>query len=224
MRLWPITEDVQKCMLPVGGKPMLEWWLDAVFESECFDRVYVNLHYKAADVNKWLSLYCDKNKKNVYRIDESIRLLGTAGTLFYHAEIGQSYMTAYTDMFSKAILIGGRLPRLASEWERHGGRFDAGLVPFDPPDDNSTGRIEADKDGKVIGFEEKPKHSRRLPAWSGVMFGKAESLELLNSGDKDIARDFLPKLVRKSVMLSKIDGYDIGRGQGAYESIKSSIS
>lgn len=221
MRLRPLTNDAQKCLLPVGGKPMLEWWLDAAFRSECFDRVYVNLHYAHLKVGEWLDNYCLKNHRKVLRIDESRHILGTAGTLFYHSEIGESYMTAYTDTFSKDILINGRLTRLATEWIRRSSGFMAGLVPFDPPPDNSTGRIEPDETGSVVvGFQEKPRRTSKLPAWSGVMFGSKESLEELRSSDFDIAKDFLPRLAGRMVLLSKIDAYDIGRGLTSYEAIR----
>lgn len=221
MRLRPLTEDIQKCMLPVGGKPMLEWWLDAAFRSECFDRVYVNLHHMHAKVDSWLNVYCSKKKRKVNRIDESSGLLGTAGTLFYHAEINEPYMTAYTDTFSRSMLLGGALPHLAAEWEQRGSGFAAGLVPFDPPDDNSTGRIETDETGTVVvGFAEKPSGTSKLMAWSGVMFGSKDSLDEIEGDDKDIARDFLPKLAGRMIMLGKVDAHDIGRGSQAYESIR----
>jgi mannose-1-phosphate guanylyltransferase len=28
-RLWPITETIPKCMVPIGGRPLLDIWRDS---------------------------------------------------------------------------------------------------------------------------------------------------------------------------------------------------
>ena len=53
-RLSPVTDDIPKCLLKIGGKPMLAWWLDSIFASGCFDKVFVNLHHLSDRVEMWL--------------------------------------------------------------------------------------------------------------------------------------------------------------------------
>ena len=43
-RLRPITDTIPKCMVPIGGQPMLDIWLDA-FDRAGVDEVLVNLHH-----------------------------------------------------------------------------------------------------------------------------------------------------------------------------------
>jgi len=43
-RLRPITDHTPKCLLPIGGTPLLDLWLDALHRAEV-DEVLVNLHY-----------------------------------------------------------------------------------------------------------------------------------------------------------------------------------
>ena len=43
-RLRPITNTIPKCMVPIGGQPMLDIWLDA-FDRAGVDEVLVNLHH-----------------------------------------------------------------------------------------------------------------------------------------------------------------------------------
>jgi NDP-sugar pyrophosphorylase family protein len=43
-RLRPITDTTPKCMLAIGGQPLLDIWLDA-FGRAGFDEVLVNLHH-----------------------------------------------------------------------------------------------------------------------------------------------------------------------------------
>ena len=53
-RLKPITNDIQKCMLPINGKPLLQIWLDDLSKAGC-DAVIVNTHYKHEQVEAFLS-------------------------------------------------------------------------------------------------------------------------------------------------------------------------
>ena len=43
-RLRPITDAIPKCMLQIGGMPLLDIWLDA-FDRASVDEVLVNLHH-----------------------------------------------------------------------------------------------------------------------------------------------------------------------------------
>ncbi len=53
-RLRPLTDDRPKHLLPVGGRPMLDWILDSVREVEDVDAVHlVTNHRFAADFEEW---------------------------------------------------------------------------------------------------------------------------------------------------------------------------
>ena len=54
-RLRPITDTTPKCMVPVGGRPMLDIWLDA-FGQAGVDEVLVNLHYLPEVVHDHLAV------------------------------------------------------------------------------------------------------------------------------------------------------------------------
>ena len=45
-RLRPITDHQPKCLVEVGGRPILEWWLDKVETIQC-EKAIVNTHYHA---------------------------------------------------------------------------------------------------------------------------------------------------------------------------------
>ena len=48
-RLYPLTETVAKPLLPVGGRPMLDWILDRIVEVPEIDAVHVVTNRKFAD-------------------------------------------------------------------------------------------------------------------------------------------------------------------------------
>ena len=43
-RLRPITDHTPKCLLPIGGTPLLDLWLDALHRAGV-DEVLINLHH-----------------------------------------------------------------------------------------------------------------------------------------------------------------------------------
>ena len=223
MRLRPLTDDFQKCLLPVRGKPMLEWWLDAAFDSEIFDRVHVNVHHMADHVEAWIRKYEAKKHRAIYIVNERSMLMGTAGTLYFHAEPGRDFMTAYTDTFSEDVLVNGGLMHLFEEWRAVREGVLAGIVPFKSPSDNSAGRIVTDGRRNVIGFKEKAPGGRGI-VWSGIMFANAAVVDLIGRDDKNLATDVLPRLCHKMVTVGFIDAYDIGRGIEQYEQFKNGHS
>ena len=42
-RLRPLTDTTPKCLVPVHGRPLLDYWLDLVFEGG-IDRALLNTH------------------------------------------------------------------------------------------------------------------------------------------------------------------------------------
>jgi glucose-1-phosphate thymidylyltransferase len=47
-RLRPLTDDVPKHLLPVGGRPMLDWVLDSVREVEDVDAIHLVTNHRFA--------------------------------------------------------------------------------------------------------------------------------------------------------------------------------
>lgn len=213
MRLRPLTNDLQKCMLPVGGKPILEWWLDACFDSECFDDVFVNIHHMAPQVKGWLTIYSESKHRRIGIIDETEALLGTAGTIMKHGDRTKDFMIAYTDTFSMHFFC--RLPRIMDDWQRLSRAVIAGLITFTPPGDNSTGNVTFDKDGVITSFMEKS--TNKGVAWAGMMIARRGFYNFMQRGDRDMAVDVLPRLVGKMMAIDHVEAYDIGRGVECYE-------
>ena len=76
-RLKPLTDEWPKCLMPIGSKPLLEYWLEALKELN-LSKTLVNLHYLAPIVIEFLS----REKFNGWAewiLEEE--LLGTAGTI-----------------------------------------------------------------------------------------------------------------------------------------------
>jgi glucose-1-phosphate thymidylyltransferase len=53
-RLQPLTNDLSKCLLPVGGKPMVDWILERIGDVEEIDEVHVVTNSRfARDFEHW---------------------------------------------------------------------------------------------------------------------------------------------------------------------------
>ena len=89
-RLRPITETTPKCLVEVGGEPLLGRWLKQLEDVGC-EAVLINTHYLAEQVELFLQAR-PPGPMRVHTIHEP-ELLGTAGTLlanhsFFQGSIG----------------------------------------------------------------------------------------------------------------------------------------
>lgn len=226
-RLRPITEHYPKCLLPVrGGSPILEHWICACLSAKTFDNIFINVHHCASTVEDWLTefraraarLYGKKAAYSVRTIDETAGLLGTAGTLFWHADTTEDFFLAYADTYSATVFHS--LKKMAKDWSDNPDNPLAGLITFNLPTDGSAGAIESDFMGTVKSFHEKGREG--LVGWAGMMFARKDFTSNILKTDKDLARDVFPRLCGRIRVLAHVEAYDIGRGVEKYEHIKSS--
>lgn len=153
VRLRPITEKYPKCLLRVAGSPILEHWLTAIIKTKEFDKIYVNVHHCAFQVEAWLKDYSKLIDFPIEIIDERSKLLGTAGTLFWHADPTEDFMVLYTDTYSNGFTK--KMKDVARFWKDNPDKPLAGLITFELPEDGSAGAIETDFMGNITGFSEK---------------------------------------------------------------------
>ena len=76
-RLRPLTDHTPKCLLPVGGVPLLELWLE-LCRLYAIDEVLINLYVHASSVGDYLIHHQHGVR---IRIMEEPQLLGSAGTV-----------------------------------------------------------------------------------------------------------------------------------------------
>jgi mannose-1-phosphate guanylyltransferase len=76
-RLGSLTTNNQKCLLPINGKPLLNYWIDFLCELN-INKIYINSHHCAQDLTDLININPYKKKISILHEPE---LLGTAGTL-----------------------------------------------------------------------------------------------------------------------------------------------
>src|ERR1700749_2685580 len=76
-RLRPLTNTTPKCLVPVHGRPLLDYWLDLVFEGGV-ERALLNTHWLPDQVQAHVA--ASRWRSRIDLVHES-NLLGTGGTV-----------------------------------------------------------------------------------------------------------------------------------------------
>ena len=150
-RLRPITDHQPKCLVEVGGRPILEWWLDKVETIQC-EKAIVNTHYHAEQVSQFLRSRTPQQMQIVERYEQ--KLLGTAGTLLANADFfeGSTGVLIHADNATNT--------ELSQLIEAHQSRPEHCLLTmltFETDTPQRCGIVEADSEGVVHSFHEKVK-------------------------------------------------------------------
>lgn len=161
-RLYPLTQNQPKPLLPVAGKPMIEYVLDNIAPIGGIDRVYVVTNNKfAGHFQKWADNYRATKAKLDFTIvndkstDDSNKL-GAIGDL--HLVITKEnvnddlIVVAGDNLFSVGLEGFGKVCR-----EKNApvvGLYDVGSLD----EVKKYNSISVDNEGKITFFEEKPKN------------------------------------------------------------------
>jgi len=189
-RLKPLTDSIPKCLVPINGKPLLEIWLE-LLEREGVTDVLVNTHYLSERVEEFI---CYRNNKiNVELFHEDV-LLGSGGTLLANKAFirnDKDFYFLYADNITNISLN-----KLLRFHRSNNSIFSTYVYETKIP--QQKGIFTADmKTGKVLGFEEKPKHpkSNLANAGIGILNNKIFNYLKDNKPFVDFGKDVMPELV-----------------------------
>src|SRR5579863_4066102 len=76
-RLRPVTDSVPKCLVPIQGRPLLDYWLELLLPAP-IERVLVNTYYLADQVRAYHA--ASPWRARVDLVHEAV-LFGTGGTV-----------------------------------------------------------------------------------------------------------------------------------------------
>lgn len=147
-RLQPLTYVLPKCLVPIHGRPLLDYWLECLLDHGV-DEVLINTHYLAPLVVGFIERSSWARCVTVVHED---RLLGTGGTILKNRAFfrDEAFFVAHADNLT---LFDVREFAI-----RHAGR-PAGtrltMMLFETDDPQSCGIVELDERGVVKAFHEK---------------------------------------------------------------------
>ena len=208
-RLRPVTLTTPKCLVDIGGKPLLQHWLDGLARTRIFDEVIVNTHYLAERVEEFLDR-CHLELKLTRSFEAE--LLGAGGTLLRHetALMGSDFLVAHADNFS---LIDW--PEFLSAHESRPAGCVGTMMTFRTDAPRSCGIVEVDTRGLVVQMHEKVENPPGNLANAAVFLFSPEVFdiirELKGTAVVDISRDMIPLLLGR-LLAFQTSGYhrDIG--------------
>ncbi len=205
-RLEGFTANCPKCLIKIGGKPLLEIWLEKLSRLGV-RKFLINTHYLAEEVEKYIleSRFCER-----IEIFYEKNILGTAGTL----NATQDFIDEDTFIVHADNYCEDNLNEFLDSHKSRPVRCSASLLTFITEDPQSCGIVKTDDEQVLIEFYEKDKCSRGNIA-SGALFlvTKKWKKELghLFPNSFDISRDLVPYMRDKLFChLTKENFIDIG--------------
>ncbi|MDF1882102.1 nucleotidyltransferase family protein [Sulfurimonas sp. MAG313] len=208
-RLRPITNHIPKCLVPINGKPLLQYWLENLSKVGV-EEFLINTSYLSEQVEEFVSSSIYKDKITLVHEDE---LLNTGGTLLKNREFfdDEEFMLIHADNlsicdFDKFILSHKNRPK----------DCDITMMLFKSKDPSSCGIVEL-VNNVVVGFHEKVDFPPSNLANAAVYICSEKILyflESLNKKDIDFSIDVLPKYMGKiNTFFNDIYHRDIGTVQ-----------
>ncbi len=206
-RLRPLTETVPKCLVPIHGRPLLDYWFDLLFEAG-IERALVNTHWLAPAVVSHV-----KSSRWASRLDlvHEAELLGTGGTIYANRAYfsGEAFLIAHADNlvdFSVSALLDAHANRAKGT--------DLTMLAFETDDPRSCGILECDERGRVTAFHEKVENPPGVLANGAVYVVEDAVVRFIAAKGKplvDLSTEVLPAFVGR-IQMWKTDGYhrDIG--------------
>lgn len=174
-RLYPLTLDRSKMLLEVGGRPMVDWVLDALRTVDGLEEIYVVTNAKfAPDFRAWapdgVTVLDDGTTSEEDR-------LGAIGDIVFGLEAMEQdddlIVIAGDNLFTAEI---GDFARLGRE------RRVPVLAVHDVGDPEAMSRYnttEVDGEGRITYFEEKPQRASSTLAGIALYFYPRETLPLI---------------------------------------------
>ncbi|MCA9312484.1 MAG: HAD-IIIA family hydrolase [Phycisphaerales bacterium] len=214
-RLRPLTDRTPKCLIPVAGRPIIDYWIRALADAGVRD-VLINTHHLPDQVRAWMAKVNDRIGMHIHEAYEP-ELLGSAGTLAHNGEFAadaDEVIIIYADNFSDVDL------RAMLDFHRaHDDPFT--MLLFHAPNPRACGIAELDRDQRIVSFIEKPEAPKSDLANAGVYIVDRDAWqEMVDAHAFDLGHDVLPKFVGRMRGYAGADYHlDVGTHE-AYERVQ----
>ena len=190
-RLRPFTSILPKCLMPINGVPLLEYWLASIYQLGIHD-VLVNVHYRSADVIDFLSR---PRFSNWVTYAEENHLLGTAGTIRANKDFlgDSSCFLVHADNWCCCDFQSF----LNYHQNHRPSNTSITMMTFTSDNPRSCGIVETDDNGLLIGFHEKVERPPGNKANAAVYLIEPEVVEWINENKNitDFSNEVIPSFI-----------------------------
>jgi len=192
-RLHPLTIDWPKCLMPIGKRPLLDYWLETLHALE-IDNVLVNLHHHSSIVKKFLSRKKFSGWVN-YVYEE--KLLGTAGTLLANKSFfdGAPILLIHADNWCQCNFKSF----LDYHLNKRPKNSLISMMTFETDVPESCGIVEVDEQNLVTNFFEKVPNPPSNLANAAIYILEPEVLGWLETNQEcvDFSTQVLPNFLNR---------------------------
>jgi histidinol-phosphate phosphatase family protein len=189
-RLRPLTDVIPKCLLSIGGRTLLDYWVECLVEAG-ISEARINNHAHAGRVRDHLHSVNSAGRLHLSEAYEP-ELLGSAGTVAANADLAEGadeIVIIYADNLSDIDLR----PLLAFH-RQHGDPLT--MVLFRAPNPRACGIAELDGEGRIVSFIEKPERPASDLANAGLYVVDAAAYREIAAMEAfDLGFDVLPRFV-----------------------------
>ena len=207
-RLKSLTKNWPKCLMPIGNRPLLEYWLETLFAADVRE-VLVNLHHHSEIVQELLQRPRFKNwVSSVYEE----KLLGTAGTMRANKKFFQDCTTllVHADNWCQCDFADF----LNYHRKHRPEHCSITMMTFESPTPETCGIVETDAEGVVFAFHEKSNNPPGNLANGAVYLLEPEVLKWIEEipDIRDFSTEALPHFMGS---IATWNNYGIHRDIGA---------
>jgi len=225
-RLWPLTREIAKPLLPVDDRVVLDYIIDRVLELDEIDRIIIstNLRFEN-DFRRWMKKYPDAPiELSVEPTRREEEKLGAVKALHILA----------SKLSSDCLIIAGdnlftfSLKPIVKRYRELKAPLIAIYDVGSPELAKNYGVIEVDSDMRITSFEEKPRDPKGSLVSTGIYAYPRETLLMISryfedGGGEDRLGDFIQWLYKQVPVYGYIvDGewWDIGTPETYYEVLR----
>jgi mannose-1-phosphate guanylyltransferase len=148
IRLRPLTNYLPKCLVPIHGRPLLDYWLETLVNAGVSE-ILINTHYFEPLVRQYLS---QSTWLPYIKVVHEEILLGTGGTILRNRDFfnDEAFLVAHADNLTIFDVRD-----FANQHAVRPKETELTMMVFETPDPQSCGIVIPDRKNIVQAFHEK---------------------------------------------------------------------
>lgn len=206
-RVRPLTQDLPKPMIPILGKPVMEYLVEHLARYGV-DEIMVNVAYKHWKIENYFGtghrwgVSIGYSYEGVYEYGEVVpKSLGSAGGMRKIQDFGGFFDTTTLVICGDALIDLDIAAAIAEHKAKHA---MVSVITLEVPKSevSNYGVVEADDQGRIVAFQEKPQpeEARSNLASTGIYIFEPEAINLIPQGQVfDIGSQLFPMLAERGL-------------------------